>query len=278
MAESFTPLVDVLGNLDSNALLEQVSGLVALYWGNPADGQSVLDICGGGKILAWFFDPDHEVTSTALVQQGNHYYIWICGTVNVGQWLGNLTGALWPAEYGTKTLVHGFFLSVATQLWQNAQQYLPDPSTTPTITIVGHSLGGGVAQVITPLLIDKYGAANVETLGIAQPRAFTLGLADSTFGPKYYRVRMLGDPVPQLPPTSGDTVVLIVLLTPRFFSIPWSWVHYGKGYILGTDGSLNPDPNDTYWSGAPFTWAVNFNPTLHFIANIAQYVEKGASP
>lgn len=269
MDETFTPLTTNGTLPDGEALLEQCGGLVCLYWGDRAGLQSLLDICGGGEILYFFFDPLNPVPCIAFARQGTHYYAWVAGTVNVDQWIGNVAGCLTPRPYVHGVLVHSFFWLLASQLLAAGESHLPAPAPGVRFTITGHSLGGAVAQIVAIELGNRYGPDNVELLTFGQPKCFTAGLVGTDLWPTYIRVRVPNDPVPMVPPDQVLSWFLSFLIPAATMSVAFEWAHYGDCYQLGNGGTLNPDIGLGYWQTVPGQWLFTTNPGNHKIAHIA---------
>lgn len=269
MAEPFTPLTTDGTTPDGEALLEQCAGLVCLYWGDQAGMQSLINLCGGGEILYFFFDPTNPVPCIAFARQGLHYYIWVAGTVNIDQWTGNVAGALTPRPYANGILVHSFFWLLAQQLIAGGESRLPTPADGIKFTVTGHSLGGAVAQILCIELGTRYGRDNVELLTFGQPKCFTAGLPGTQLWPTYVRVRVPQDPVPMVPPDRLLSFFLSLGIPSAVQSVAYEWTHYGTGYQLGAGGTLSPDAGLAYWQTVPGQWLVTTDPRAHLIKNIA---------
>lgn len=269
MAEPFTPLT-VDGTLpNGEALLEQCAGLVCLYWGDQLGLQSLLNLCGGGEILYFFFDPDNPIPCIAFARQGTHYYVWVAGTVNVDQWIGNVAGCLTPRPYADGILVHSFFWLLAQQLLVGGDSHLPASAPGIRFTVTGHSLGGAVAQILCIELGNRYGVDNVELLTFGQPKCFTAGLSGGDLWPTYIRVRVPNDPVPMVPPDQVLSFFLSSLVPSATQSVAFEWLHYGTGYQLGSGPTLTPDIGLAYWQTVPGQWLLTCDPSAHLIKNIA---------
>lgn len=269
MPETLTPLTVDGTNPSGEALLEQCACLVCLYWGAQAQAQAILDLCGGGQILYWFFDPTNPVPCIAFARQGNHYYVWVCGTVNVNQWVGNIQGFLTPARAGGGVLVHSFFATLAARLLSAGESHLPAPAPGIKFTLTGHSLGGAVAQILAVELGRRYGANNVELLTFGQPKAFTRGINGQETWPTYIRVRVLYDPVPMTPPDQAISWFLTFGIPQAAISVAYPWVHYGRCYTLGAGGVLSPDLGLGFWETVPGQWFLTANVSNHKIAKFA---------
>lgn len=269
MVETFTPLIVGSGLPDGEAVLEQCAGLVCLYWGDEIAAQSLLDICGGGQILYWFFDPQNPIPAIAFLRQGNHYYAWVAGSVNASHWIGNVQGFLTPAGWSPGVLVHSFFANLAAQLLAGGESHLPPAGSNVRFTLVGHSLGGAIAQIIAIALGDRYGPDNVELLTFGQPKAFTLGLDGDSLWPTYIRIRVPNDPVPMVPPDRGLSWFLSLGLPQAAISAVFEWTHYGTPYMLGAGGTLTPDLGLPFWQNFPGQWLTSINIQAHYIKNIA---------
>lgn len=271
---TFTPLVDYTGKINGEALLEQIAGMVTLYWGDEDSAQQVVDLCGGGSILVWHYEPTQNLPCIALVKQGNTYVVWIAGTVNVNQWIGNVMGAACPLTFQEGVLVHQFFWNLSQSLLVYGSPFLPPVGSGAKFVVAGHSLGGAVAQIIGLLLGQTYGKDNVSVLGLAQPKAFTKGLNGAEKWGNYVRVRVLNDPIPMLPPDS-DLAYFASFVSPlAIASAGFRWMHYGTGYLLGADGSITPDLPLSYWEQVPGQWLVNVQITNHWISFIAAFASR----
>lgn len=269
MPETFTAILDNTGTLQQEAVLEQLAGLCAIYWGYPADAQALLDLCGGGVIDVWFFDPVHPVTDLALVHQGQHYYVWISGTVNPQQWVGNIQGSLYPLEFSPDVLVNAFFWNTSQTILAAAAGRLPVPGPGVRITLVGHSLGGAVAQILALQLQQVYGADAIDVLTFGQPRTFTLGLNGPMKWPHYQRIWIPSDPVARLPPTGEEMTILMWATAGQLASVPYSWTHYGVSTQLQPGAGLVPDPGDGWFLQIPLAWMAKMDPNSHVISNYA---------
>lgn len=273
MAETFTALLNPDGSPNAEALLEQTAGVCCVYWGDMVAAQSLLNICGGGHILYWFFDPSHPIPCLAYVQQGNHYYGWLAGTVNPGHWIGNVQGFLTPKGYSAGVLVHSYFWDLAQQLWLAGQSQLPAPGPGVRWTLVGHSLGGAIAQILAIQLGQMYGPSNVELLTLAQPKAFTSGLDAQSLWDTYVRLRVPGDPVPMVPPDRGLSWFVSLGLPQAAVSVVYEWTHYGTPWLLRDDGEIASDPGLPFWQQFPGAWLIGMVPQNHLIANIFARLE-----
>ena len=273
MTETFTELLDSEGAPNAEALLEQTAGMVDLYFGDQGAAQQLLDLCGGGEILYWFFDPSNPVPCLAYLHQGNHYYAWIAGTVNINQWIGNVQGFLSPQPFQQAVLVHSYFWSLAQKLWVAGQSKLPAPAPGIRFTLTGHSLGGAIAQILALQLAEIYGADNVELLTLGQPKAFTSGLEGPTLWPNYVRLRVPDDPVPMVPPDRGLAWTLSLGLPSAAVSVVFEWTHYGNPWILRDTGDIDPDPGLPFWQRLPGAWLTTTNPSNHLIKNIFARLE-----
>ena len=235
--------------------------------------QNLLNICGGGEILFFFFDPANPLPCLAYVKQGDHYFAWIAGTVNTGQWIGNVQGFLAPRAYSSGVLVHGYFWNLAQQLWVAGQSKLPTPAPGVRFTLVGHSLGGAIAQILAIQLGEMYGPENVELLTLAQPKAFTAGLDAGALWPTYVRVRVPGDPVPMVPPDRPLSWLLSFGVAQATLSVIFEWTHYGTPWLLRDSGEIASDPGLTFWQSLPGAWLIGMAPQNHLIANIFARLE-----
>jgi hypothetical protein len=275
MAGGFTSIVDPQGKLQRDALIEQLSGIVCLWWSDQAHGQEVLELCGGGEMLYWHQDFTGIFPNIALMKQAGTYYVWIAGTMNVLQWQGNIIGASCPVVFSQGILVQQFFWNLSQELIALGQPYLPPPGTGAKFVVSGHSLGGACAQIIGLLLGQTYGKGNVTVLAISQPKAFTKGLNGADYWSTYVRVRVPGDPVPMLPPDSDLAFFLQYASNLATTSAAFKWLHYGKGFLLGTDGSITPDMPVSYWEDVPGQWLTTLVLNNHYDKNIMAFASKG---
>lgn len=272
MAE-FSPLTTDGTTPSAEALLEQCAGLVCLYKGAQTKAQELIDLCGGGQILFWFFDPANPIPAIAFLRQGDHYLAWCAGTVNVNQWLGNVQGFLAPAPWNDGVLVHGYFKALADFFWEQGQSRLPPVAPGVRWTITGHSLGGAIAQILAVYLGQRYGTENVELLTFGQPKAFTEGLIEADLWARYVRVRVWGDPVPQVPPDRVLSWFLSIGLPSAQLSVAFGWTHYGSGWMLNSGGILTPDAGLGFWQTVPGQWLLQIVPSNHLIHNVALLLE-----
>jgi Lipase (class 3) len=275
MADTFSPFLVGSGVPNPDAVYEQIAGMVCVYSGAQANAVSLLGLCGGGTIVAWMYDPQGLLPSLAVLQQGSAWYAWIAGTVNVKQWVGNVTGALSYSNLGGGAIVHGFFYRLAQSLWAKAQPILPAQSSSLTFNVVGHSLGGAVAQILGSFLTKEYSPQQVNVLTFGQPKAYG-GSAGSLndFG-SYTRLRIQGDPVPMTPFNAGET--WMVGLSSGFWvgSQLASWMHYGDPFLLNQDGSITADLDLSYWQYVPFQWLTNVNTDNHLVKTYVSLLETG---
>ena len=203
----FSSLTLLDGTPNPDGLYEQCTGVIGVYSGKRDVTLEHLALCGGGTVLVFLYNPGGSLPSLVVIQQGMNYYIWIAGTVNVKQWIGNVVGSMDRTPLGGGVYVHSYFWSLAQQLWTLGQPYLPDQAPGLTFCVVGHSLGGAVAQIIGWLLLKTYSAGQVKVITLGQPKVYSEG-ADSFNGFAYFsRFRILFDPIPQLPLDAGADVL-----------------------------------------------------------------------
>ena len=223
--------------------------------------------------MAFLYDPKGMLPSLALIQQGESWYLWLAGTVAIKQWIGNVTGAMWRESLGGGVYAQGYFWGLAQKLWALGQQYLPPQSGGLTLTVVGHSLGGAVAQVIANLLVSQYSAQQVKLLTFGQPKCYSENAEAYNPFAYYSRFRMILDPVPKLPLDEGQTFWGALASVTPFVSSIVSWRHYGKGWVLTPNGQIISDPGLAAAQDAPFVFLVGSSVTNHLMGTYVGVME-----
>lgn len=275
MAETFTPISDPSGNLQFEALLEQVCGVAAIYGGVKQDAQDLLDLCGGGEVVAWAFTPESATPDLAVVRQGSHWYIWVAGTVNLTQWIANVTGSLAVTSINPNVYANRFFWLAAETLLQVGGRFLPPLTPDLRITFVGHSMGAAVAFAMWYMLRGRYPGYQVELLQLAPAKLFTFGLNNPSPS-THFLVRVPGDPVVMVPPPAQELMAVNPILgAPFVFSNGLGWCHYGKPYQLSRAGQLTQDLPQQYWNTVPLQWLYTIDTSAHPIASYASFIREG---
>lgn len=216
------------------------SVLRGLYSGDANYLSGTLGSAGDCTIYKTTLPLSAAVPSWVVADYGNWQLVVIEGTtggVTDNQWLGNIYGVAQTPWAPYPGRVNTFFSATAGLVAINMKAVLGDNWPLLNAVLVGHSLGGAVAQLIAYDLHTALpnSARMVTTFG--SPRvgdvAFSLGA-----GWPVLRVENRGDPVPLLPPTRGWTVSLISDLT------SWGpcqdYVGAGEGWVLETNGEMNP--------------------------------------
>jgi triacylglycerol lipase len=120
------------------------------------------------------------------------------GTVTVADWITDITAAMEPGPSGTS--VHAGFNRVAKSVLREINSQLVNKNPT-MIHVVGHSLGGAVANILAASFALQGIGVELYTFGSPRPglSSFRDLLADKIGERNMYRAFSMSDPVPLVP-------------------------------------------------------------------------------
>jgi hypothetical protein len=250
-----TPYADVNGNLDLNAVLEQVNSHIFLTWNRIDLFQQQLIMLGGGTILSAQFQPASMPPSWIVYGQAGSIWINIDGTMNLNQWYGNVVG-VFSTPYGDfNCRVHSFFLDQWNTIKPAILAVLPTGWQSMPMNISGYSMGAAIAFLGACDFRQSNPNQAVAFLGFATPKSLTSGYNGPLPNPCFTVVNS-GDCVPYLPPNGALSVAPLVVGVGAF-AIPINWRHYGNFVGLQNSGVASSLPASTF----------NLTPTSSLIGN-----------
>jgi pimeloyl-ACP methyl ester carboxylesterase len=217
-----------LGALQLTAILQ------CLQVNDLPRARQIVEVIGGGNLLAWQFQPDTWPPSWTAWSSGSDRYIILAGTSNAAQWMGHLAGVYGVDYPGFPNVVaHGMFLIAWLAGIRPPLLAVLGPLMGLRVHLFGHSYGGAVAFLGALDLARTGGAAEVECLTIGQARALSPGY-NGVLPARYARLAGVLDPVPRLPCDQALT-----LLNPfaAVFSRELNWSHYGDGWGVNANSS-----------------------------------------
>lgn len=208
--------------------------LLALRRNNKPGAQAVLDVTGGGEILAWDYSPETWPPSWALLRQGNSYELVLSGTEQVKQALIHVSGVLVTATLPPFGGLHNHWRNAWYAVWGAARPFFG--ATVDRVTLSGHSYGAACCCVGAAMFFAE-GApdgAYWEAVTFGSPRVF-YGADQPESGRKIVRVVNDGDPVLLLPPRDAG-IALGRALVPggSLLGLDILWQH--SGYRFTFDG------------------------------------------
>jgi pimeloyl-ACP methyl ester carboxylesterase len=279
---SLADLCNPDGTLNPAALLQAASLLNCLQNNNRPAAQSLLAQSGTAQILVWTWFPETLPPDFAVIIDGDTIYIVIIGTMNATQWTGQIAGATatpYPGQPGVS--VGAFWAPIAAQASTEIST-LAQPGITRMV-IVGHSYGAAIAQLVAMNFAANPGQlTSVDCLLLGGPNPVTAGYS-GTLPNCMHRVAIVGDIVPQLPPTGFATSLPLAVLSNWVTGAGPQWAYYGTGWTLGTAGGLTANPATRPTVGGAIAAAAAGNLNIHLIENylaaaIATYQATAGTP
>jgi hypothetical protein len=169
----------------------------------------------GGTVSRILRFDDVLLSKVVLIRDDEKAVIAISGTTNGKQLIAQIGMA--PVSFGNNfgPLVHVFDYWCARQIQSSLESVLAALPQGADVTIVGHSLGGSVAMVLSILWADsaRFRVRALVTFG--QPRTGNASFAQQVSWP-YVRIIHFGDLVPNYPPRITDVMVAMAALRQKF--------------------------------------------------------------
>jgi hypothetical protein len=156
--------------------------------------------------------PDVQVADNvrcSYTNRDDEFVISIPGTTDIAGWIRDFSA--WPKWINGLGIIHEGFGSGGQKLWNRVRYDLPHPKM---ISVVGHSLGGALAQVLCVYMAKNTNLV-FRCVTVGSPRvAFKTNWSFHHNINKYKNVKLfgnVGDPitrVPTLPPYSFSTKLI----------------------------------------------------------------------
>lgn len=199
---------------------------------------ALMSLAGGGRVLAFTWQPHSWPPSWALCKLGTQYELFLTGTQMVKEIIVHLGGAIaTEAAAGALTLNAGWRIAFS-QLWEAVRPLIGDDCT--AFTVSGHSYGGGCAVCAVVQLVNslELGAALIRGCTFGCPRAV---LQYGASRPDAAVVRVSGeeDPVAMIPAKAG-AIGLGALASPLLepLGLQLSWQHFGYSMHVRATGEV----------------------------------------
>ena len=293
---AFTLLVDSARRPIPQAVLERSTGICIAYGGSRDNLQALLGATGGGEILLRIQDPSTLPPDGFVVYQDGIYYVWIAGTTNPDQMLGQIRGDLSTPAVPVLGQTNSFwvdiarrvspYVAVAIQERESARSglptpvnafgiSLPSPAVVPTLRIefIGDSYGSAVALILAIAYAERYGEDNVRACLFGAPKVVLERYAGPAPG-VLIRPHRNADPVPYLPPTAGVRMSVKAEEGEPDVGVFLQWAHLGSGWLIGDDGLLSMDPYDTRVSWLAVGVFTAFAVKEHLYRNVAAILSR----
>lgn len=247
-AAVFTPFANLGGSLSFVAAFEQML-LYNAFWNNRLDVvQGILDILGGGSIVASRHDFATLPPSWLITRQGNDLYITITGTVNAQQWIGNISGVISSPYPPFTNQAHSFFADSWTSVSPQIRAAMPSDYLACRLHFVGFSYGAAVAWLLALEYLQATPSQYVDYLGMGGPKSLTSGYTGPLPAPAFM-LGDVGDVFPYVPP-NGVLAVAFSVANAWRFSVPSSWRHYTRNYLFDSSTGLTSLENGR-WDSTP---------------------------
>lgn len=160
----------------------------------------------------------------------------IPGTETWQQFVGDILGSVQASQPPIPGQVALYWGQLGQRVWGEIGAQVAAALPGRRLVLMGHSLGGAVAQVVAALAARQLGT-DVRVFVLGCPRVGNPAFA-SSFGPsQVWRVATTDDPVAEVPPPLWGGLSL---------PLPWPgpltpviYQHAGNGYSLADDGTLS---------------------------------------
>lgn len=276
----YTPFATTGGNLNFAAAFEQMLTHYAFFYERNEVVQGILDVLGGGTIVASRYDLTTLPPSWLIVRQGNDLWIHTTGTVNQQQWIGNVAGVISSPYPPYACQAHSFFSDSWTTVSPQIRAAMPADYLSCKLHFVGHSYGAAVAWLLALEYLQATPTQTVDYLGLGGPKVLT----ENYGGPLPMPAFMLGnvgDGVCFLPPNSALAVAFAFTNAWRF-SVPSNWLHYTRNFLFDS-GTFVTRPEAGLWDSLPDPEVIaltynRHNPTTYVqgLLGIYQDLQQGA--
>lgn len=196
--------------------------------------ESMFGSLGTGVVQRRFNGPG--VPDSYLYANDDLVVIVIQGTETVGQWIAQLL--LSPQVPGV-TVPGAYALSIALAtrfIQQDNIDLVRNLCRTRKLAIIGHSLGGAIAQALALQFADIT-PNGVSVMTIGAPRVGNPNFADAV-APFTQRLATIDDPIPSLPPTVWNPVGSAYPAAGS--GAAFAYQHGGTAFILDRSGNINP--------------------------------------
>jgi Lipase (class 3) len=215
--------------------------LRAVAQGNRSAIGEWCDWAGGATFL--FFPSDSTILSNfALISDGARGIGVFAGTRSLTQILLQIVGSSLSDDIGQSgARISSFDLFYADAVTAVAKENIPASLRGAPILIVGHSLGGAVANVFAARKVDGT-FADVGLLTFGQPRTGDQSL-QLVSPPRYCRIVNENDPVPGVPPRTQN--IGGYYLFGQSYYDPNGYVHGGQAYLITNDAISPTTDEDT---------------------------------
>jgi hypothetical protein len=254
----FTPLAQTGGELSFRAAFEQMLVHYAFFYERNDVVQQILDVLGGGTIVAFRYDSATLPPSWIILRQGNELWIHTTGTVNQSQWIGNIAGVISSPYPPFSCQAHSFFADSWTTVSPQIRAAMPADYLSCNLHFVGHSYGAAVAWLLALEYLQATPTQRVDYLGLGGPKSLTSGYNGPLPSPAFL-LGNVGDGVCFLPP-NGVLAVAFALSNAWRFSVPSTWRHYTRNYLFDS-GTFLTRPEAGTWDSlpGPDTIALTYN-------------------
>lgn len=231
----------------------------AQLFGSAPSAGGVQHLSGILPTWLWYANSDHGV-------------IAICGTTNEAQFIGQYWASLGGAVPSGGFKMNAFTAAVANGVFTELM-FQGFPSTIP-VAIVGHSLGGNVADFIAARFRQLEPTRDVCVLTLGTPRFGGEGLPEILRG-RHLNIGLPGDLVPFYVPDPAAFFWAVSFLFPTIWA-PWfSYLPTSPLRTFNAVGGVDPSggllPNVVDFLAAVVFWSESFLASIPATHSIASY-------
>jgi len=251
-------------SVNFTATAQQLFLIACLYSKNRQAAESYLG--NDAKIEIWVENESTYPPSWCLIRQGESDWFFVCeGTTNAVQFTDHIGGVFFREDFAGETFANGSWVQQLEGMYLRiSEKYGTIPDGIWRFS--GHSYGGAIAQLMAYQMLDLYPSREVEIIGIAQPRAMSIGYSGPD--PKaYWRVSSAIDLVPETPPPWSSVFQVRWRNPLNWVRSAYVWNHYGTEYILQWDGSISDELQFPPENLPPYVSSTF--PEVHYLPNYA---------
>lgn len=205
----FTDITNIGPAPVPGGVVENLAGVIAVSRNNLPLLTQLKEFVGGDDARILLFDLTTWPVNLGFVRQGRFVHVFMDGTTNFQQLLGDVVGITGGYFPGTNQIVQSFFCDNAIFMKQQLENFFGIGNLTNYIwTLSGHSLGGATAGLLGMLLGQICGSGNVYLANYAAPKYCTGGWAGGQ-AHTGWNMKAGWDPIPFLPLEDGFLKLLI---------------------------------------------------------------------
>jgi len=261
-------------------LIQQFTGVAALYWNDPAGIALLAQQLGAINAPLYIWDTLSDPVNIAAMIVADEMYVWCDGTQTViPQAVGDILGTLAIRYEGSEQLVQSYFYTCAQQLLNWLLTYTIRPRDLRRITLSGHSYGAAACGVLQDLLMG-IGCVRPDVCLFAAPRWFAEPL---TVARNYgYVLNMHGqaDVIPYMPGELVEGFLPIALGQLIAHGAVLEWRDYTQHWGYGDSGPVamsNVAPGGLL-SLNPLVWGPQHTAAYHIEQLAAWYQRELGDP